>query len=202
MINDIPPPPEPATSKPPVAEDGKTVPASSLYRVCEELIGLREINSRQHKLFEQALARARDEMTGGLNAFTADTQRAYQQLRQELHGDKRVSLALLNELLEIGQDLDRIVASRPEPTDPDALARWAESVAVESRKVQASLARHGVVPYDAAVGQPYDPALHERVGGRAVEGFPHSRVVEQRERGYASLQPDFVLSRPKVIVSE
>src|SRR5262245_3313297 len=90
-----------------------TLGSSSLYRLCEEVIALRELNNRQHKLFEQALAKARDALQGSFNSFAADTQRAYQQLRQEIHGEKRVSLALLNELLEIGLDLEQIVGARP-----------------------------------------------------------------------------------------
>ena len=97
---------------------------SSVYRLCEEVIALREKNDRQHKLFEQALAKARDTMQAGFNSFTADTQRAYQQLRQEIHGEKRVSLALLNELLEIGIDLEHIVAARPAPEDVESVRRW------------------------------------------------------------------------------
>src|SRR2546421_497424 len=83
------------------------------------LIALRETNSRQHKLFEQTLTRARDSLQDGFNTFAADTQRAYQQLRQELNGEKRLSQALLQELLEIGQDLENIVAARP-AADADA----------------------------------------------------------------------------------
>ena len=75
-------------------------------------------------------------------------------------------------------------------------------VEVESRKVQAALLRHGIHPYDAVIGSPYNPALHERVGSRRVEGMDALRVAEQREHGYASQQPEFVLRRPKVIVSE
>ena len=41
---------------PPVAQDQRTIWTSSIFRLCEELIGLRETNNRQHKLFEQALA--------------------------------------------------------------------------------------------------------------------------------------------------
>src|SRR5881396_2776201 len=93
---------------------------SSIYRLCEEVIALREMNNRQHKLFEQALARSRDALQTSFNSFAADTQRAYQQLRQEVHGEKRVSLALLNELLDVGMDLEQIVAARPRPDDPEA----------------------------------------------------------------------------------
>ena len=141
-------------------------------------------------------------MQGSFNNFAALTQRAYQQLRQEIHGEKRISLALLNELLEIGQDLHQIVASRPALSDSEALVRWAEAVEVESRKVQAALLRHGIQPYDAVLGSPYNPALHERVGSRRVEGMGPLLIAEQQERGYASQQPEFVLRRPRVIVSE
>ena len=175
---------------------------SSIYRLCEEIIGLREMNNRQHKLFEQALTKARDLMQGSFNSFAADTQRAYQQLRQEFQGEKRAGLTALNELLEIAFDLERIVAARPASADGDALARWADGIEVESRKVQAALLRHGIHPYDALIGSPYNPALHERVGGRRVDGMDPLRVAEQVEHGYASQEPEFVLRRPKVVVTE
>ena len=192
------------TSADPAAKDREdhTLGSSTIYRLCEEVIALREMDKRQHKLFEQTQARARDELTTSFNSFAADTQRAYQQLRQEIHGEKRVGLALLNELLEIGSDLLHIVAARPDAGDHEALARWADGVEVQSRKVQSALLRHGIQPYDAVLGSPYNPALHERVGSRRAEGMGPLLVAEQVERGYASQQPEFVLRRPKVIVSE
>jgi molecular chaperone GrpE (heat shock protein) len=186
----------------PEARGPHTLGSSTIYRLCEEVIQLRETNSRQHKLFDQAQARARDELRESFNSFAADTQRAYQQLRQEIHGEKRISLALLNELLEVGQDLEGIVGARPEAGDAEAVASWMEAIEVEHRKVQSALARHGIVPYDAAIGSTYNPALHERVGSAKVEGMGPLLIAEQRERGYASQQPEFVLRRPKVIVSE
>jgi hypothetical protein len=82
------------------------------------------------------------------------------------------------------------------------VARWFEAIDVETRKVQAAILRHGIHPYDAVVGSPYDPRLHERVGSRRVDGMDALRIAEQTERGYASQQPEFVLRRPKVIVTE
>jgi molecular chaperone GrpE (heat shock protein) len=189
--------PAPHPADPPPAPAPSTV-----YRLCEELIALREVNARQHKLFEQTLARSRDALLSGFNTFAADTQRAYQQLRQELHGERRAALALLNELLDVALDLERLVAARPRPGDAAAAAGWADAVGVEGRKVQDALKRHGVHPYDAVVGSAYNPALHERVGSRRVEGMDALRVAEQCERGYASQQPEFVLRRPRVIISE
>jgi molecular chaperone GrpE (heat shock protein) len=185
-----------------LARADHTIGSSTIYRLCEEVIALREMNNRQHKLFEQALSKTRDEMRISFNGFAGDTQRAYQQLRQEVHGEKRVSLALLNELLDLGMDLEHIVSSRPPLDDREVVARWAEAVEIERRKVQTALARHGIQPYDAVLGAAYNPAIHERVGSKRVEGMDALRIAEQRERGYASQQPEFVLRRPKVIVSE
>jgi molecular chaperone GrpE (heat shock protein) len=187
---------EPADRPPP------TLGTSSIYKLLEAFIALREKNDRQHKLFDQALAKSRDTLQAGFNNFAADTQRAYQQLRQEINGEKRISLALLNELLEINSDLEHICAARPRPDDAEAVARWMEAVEVESRKVQSALLRHGVHPYDAVIGSAYHPALHERVGSRTSDGMDALRVVEQKEHGYASQQPEFVLRRAKVIISE
>jgi molecular chaperone GrpE (heat shock protein) len=192
----------PTSSRVDQAPEPPTLGTSTIFRLCEEVIALREMNNRQHKLFEQTLQKSRDAIQVSFNSFAADTQRAYQQLRQEIHGEKRVSLSLLNELLEINHDLELIVAARPKPDDAQATTRWADAVEVQSRKVQAILLRHGIHPYDAIIGAAYNPALHERVGSHRVEGMDALRIAEQRECGYASQQPEFVLRRPKVIVTE
>jgi len=199
-----------------------TLGSSTLYKLCEEVIALREYDKRQLRSVEQTLNKIRDELKTSFNNFAADTQRAYQQLRQELHGEKRVSLALLNELIEIAHDLHTIIAARPTLEDGgivkeggtlkgdgsgvppviEAIRRWMEAVEVESRKVDAALLKHGIQPYDAVISSPYNPAIHERVGSKRVEGMGPLLVAEQVERGYASQQPEFVLRRPKVIVSE
>ncbi len=204
-MNDDQLPDTPRTAAPP-DNDAPTLGMSAIFKLFEAFIGLRERNERQHKLFEQSLSRTRDDIKTSFNSFASDTQRAYQQLRQEIHGEKKVSLALLNELLEFGQDLEHIVAARPklklEGEAGEALERWVHAVEVESRKLQAALRRHGIQPYDAVIGSPYNPALHERVGSKRVEGMEGLRVAEQREHGWASQQPEFVLRRPKVIITE
>jgi hypothetical protein len=179
-----------------------TLGSSTLYKLCEEVIALREYDKRQLRSLEQTLNKVRDEMRTSFNSFAADTQRAYQQLRQETHGEKRVSVALLNELIETAHDLTAIVAARPSLDDLEAIKRWIEAVEVQSRKTDAALLRHGIHPYDAVISSAYNPAIHERVGSKRVEGMGPLLVAEQTERGYASQQPEFVLRRPKVIVSE
>ena len=186
--------------------DAPTQGMSSIYRLFEAFIGLREKNERQHKLFEQTLNRARDTLQSSFNTFAADTQKAYQQLKQDVQGEKRFSLALLNELLDLAIELDHIVLARPamppQGLDGDECRRWMAAVEIQNRKVQDALKRFGIHPYDAIVGTPYNPALHERVGSMRLDGMDGLRVAQQRERGYASQQPEFILRRPKVIVTE
>src|SRR3954466_14524419 len=93
---------------PPPEPDAPTLGMSSVYRLFEAFIALREKNERQHKLFEQTLTRARDALQGSFNTFAADTQKAYQQLKQDVQGEKRFSLALLNELLDLAIELEHI----------------------------------------------------------------------------------------------
>lgn len=128
------PPPSPNV---PLPLDEVTQGTSSLYRLFEAFIGLRERNERQHKLFEQSLAKARDTLQASFNSFAADTQRAYQQLRQEITGEKRISLVLLNELIELGFELEQIASARPRLSIPGeageaiatGLMQWKSSAA-------------------------------------------------------------------------
>jgi len=186
--------------------DAPTLGMSSVYRLFEAFIGLREKNERQHKLFEQTLNRARDALQSSFNTFAAETQKAYQQMRQEMVGEKKFSLGLLNELLDLAIELDHIVTARPAVDglglESQAIARWMEAIEIQNRKVQEALRKFGIQPYDAVVSTPYNPALHERVGSKRVEGMDAHRVAEQVQRGYASQQPEFILRRPKVLVTE
>src|SRR5260370_23498466 len=141
-----------------------SVGSSTLLNLLEAMIQLTERNKAEHKLFAQDLKAIRDSMQGSFNNFASETQKAYQHLRKEVHGEKRVSLALLNELLDAGLDLEHVAQARPRIGDGmtaeeiQALTRWAEAVEVQSRKVQAALHKHGIHPYDAVIGSAYNPA--------------------------------------------
>ena len=84
----------------------------------------------------------------------------------------------------------------------NAVDRYIDSIEVQNRKIQESLRTLCVNPYDAVVGSAYSPALHERIGSKRMEGMGPLLVAEQQESGWASQQPEFILRRPKVIVSE
>ncbi len=199
MSDEIRPPAETIPLPPPPA---RGVAPSTTQRLIEEMIALRETTARQLKFFEQTIRQLKEESQSNFNGFVTDTTKAYQQMRQELHGEKRNALALQTELLEVSLDLTRVVSARPGDDDAKSLAAWAESVAVLARKVEAMIERLGIRRYDAVIGSAYNPALHERVGNKRVEGMGPLLVAEQIEPGYASPQPEFVLRRPKVLISE
>jgi len=186
----------------PPRDDDHTLGASTIFKLCTEVIQLRERNDRTHRDFERTLAKLRDELKGGFDSFAAATQRAYQDLRKETVGEKKFSMDLLMLLLEINQDLEHIVAVKPPADDVEAVKRWIEAVEVETRKVQAMVAQKNVLEFEARPGEPYNPALHKRVGSERVEGMGPLLVARTVKKGYASQQPDFVLQRPEVVVSE
>lgn len=183
-----------------------TLGMSSVYRLFEAFIQLREKTAREHKLFEQTQSRARDSLQSSFNTFAGDTQKAFQSLRQEILGEKKFSLTLLNVLLDLGLEMKHILDSKPKhlPKGPESesLESWLKSLDVQNRKLWDDIRKFGIHPYEAPVGTPYNPALHERVGSTRVEGLPALMIAETVEKGYASQQPEFVLRRPKVIVTE
>src|SRR5262245_50611942 len=120
-----PPPPAPVPAPPPA----RHVAPSSTLRLIEEMIALRETTARQLKFFEQTIRQLKEDSQNNFNGFVTETTKAYQQMRQELHGEKRNALAVQTELLEVSLDLSRIVTARPGDDDAKALAAWAESVA-------------------------------------------------------------------------
>src|SRR4051794_40877355 len=131
-----------------------TMGMSSVYRLFEAFIALREKNERQHRLFEQTLNRTRDSLETRFNSFASETQKAYQQLRQEVVGEKKFSLALLNELLDLAIELDHILGARPvvpRGEEADVWQRWLEALEIQNRKIQETLVRFGIHPYDAVV---------------------------------------------------
>src|SRR6476469_4060980 len=56
--------------------EAATLGMSSVYRLFEAFISMREKNERQHKVFEQTLARTRDSLQENFNTFAAQPPKA------------------------------------------------------------------------------------------------------------------------------
>jgi len=101
--------------------------------------------------------------------------RRTEQERAELY--KTANGTLIREFLPVLDDLERTLANVPDDQPDQSVGKWVEGVALVARKFRTLLERQGITTIDT-VGQPFDPALHEAVGGSG------SHVVEEYQRGY------------------
>jgi molecular chaperone GrpE len=87
---------------------------------------------------------------------------------------------LIGKLLGVLDDFDRALESVPaeEAHDP-----WAEGVQLVERKLRSVLESEGVSPIEA-VGQPFDPNLHEAVVHEDTAEYPDNHVIGELQRGY------------------
>lgn len=103
---------------------------------------------------------------------------------------KTANAGLIIELLPVLDDLERALASAPAN---DAESEWVKGTRLVERKFRQILERQGVAPIDA-VGAPFDPKLHEAIGGSG------DTVAEEYQRGYTFhdrvLRPSMVLVGP------
>jgi molecular chaperone GrpE len=86
---------------------------------------------------------------------------------------------LISKLLSVLDDFDRALASVPE----DAHEGWVEGIRLVERKLRTVLESEGVTPIEA-VGQPFDPNLHEAVVHQETTEYPDNVVIDEVQRGY------------------
>ncbi|HEX2884420.1 MAG TPA: nucleotide exchange factor GrpE [Candidatus Limnocylindria bacterium] len=98
---------------------------------------------------------------------------------------------LLTKLLNVLDDFDRALESVP----PEAHDAWIEGVKLVERKLRSVLESEGVTPIEA-VGQPFDPNVHEAVVHEPTAEHPDNQVIGEVQRGY--LLHDRVL-RPSLV---
>lgn len=116
----------------------------------------------------------------------------FQNYRRRTDGERAEAIrgansSLLREVLPVLDDLERALANIP----PEfAEHKWVEGAQLVERKFRAIMERQGLTPI-ASVGQPFDPALHEAIGGSGTH------VEQEFQRGYRlngrTLRPAMVI---------
>jgi molecular chaperone GrpE len=114
--------------------------------------------------------RARAELSNARKRFQRDQEQAYTNARADV----------LTRLLPIVDDFERA-----RNTLPDDLSRltWIEGVLLIQRKLQALLDQDGVVPIQA-VGEKFDPFLHQAITHEPSAAVPEGHVIDEMQRGY------------------
>jgi molecular chaperone GrpE len=86
---------------------------------------------------------------------------------------------LIGKLLSVLDDFDRALESVPEEADDP----WIEGVKLVERKLRGALESEGVTAIEA-MGQPFDPNLHEAVVHEPTADHPDNQVIGELQRGY------------------
>ena len=73
---------------------------------------------------------------------------------------------------------------------------------MQNRKLWDDIRKFGIHLYERPSEPRTTPPCTNGSAARRVDGLPALMIAETREKGYASQQPEFILRRPKVIVTE
>ena len=127
----------------------------------------------------QALIEERDGYKSELLRTAADFTNYRRRTEQEYASIKKLANRdLLLQLLDVMDDFARALAAVPEEQRESG---WVAGTAMIEKKLHGVLERAGVTPIEA-LGQPFDPALHEAVA--SDPGSDGSTVVEVYRQGY------------------
>jgi molecular chaperone GrpE len=86
---------------------------------------------------------------------------------------------LISRLLSVLDDFDRALEAVP----PEAHDPWIEGVKLVERKLRGVLEAEGVTQIEA-LGQPFDPNVHEAVAHEPTTEHPDNQVIGEVQRGY------------------
>jgi molecular chaperone GrpE len=126
--------------------------------------------------------RARAELSNARKRFQREQEQAYQNAKADL----------LVRLLPIVDDFDRAFATLPgDPPGPT----WVAGVELIRHKLRALLEQEGVTPIEA-VGQEFDPFLHQAVTHESSTEVEEGHIIDEVQKGYQVA--DRVL-RPSVV---
>lgn len=128
----------------------------------------------------EAKAKA-DEYYGHLQRLQADFDN-YRKRTQKEKEDiyKYASERVVESMLPVLDNFERAVTSSQTNQDFDSFAQGVEMI---WRQMQNLLSQEGLTPIEA-VGQPFDPTLHEAVLQVESEEYPDNTVVEELQKGY------------------
>ena len=121
-----------------------------------------------------------DENLRSLQRTAADFANYRRRVDEERQGLSTFSNAMLiGRLLAVLDDFDRALQNVPEETHEG----WVDGVRLVERKLRSLLEAEGVTQIEA-LGQPFDPNLHEAVDTEETADHPDNQVIGELQRGY------------------
>lgn len=130
-----------------------------------------------------ATQEARDELSETRDRYlrlAADFDNFKKRARQgQQHAAERAAAAAAEKLLPAVDDAELAMQHVPEGTDE----KWLTGLGLMLQKLRDGMAAIGVEPIDA-LGEPFDPRLHEAVGTVDTTEYPEGTVAMVLRRGY------------------
>ena len=112
--------------------------------------------------------------------LAADFDNYKKRVRQEQSETvQRANAELIERLLPVVDNFHRVIESAPEEVDE----AWLKGIKLTLQQLDELLVAQGVSPIEA-VGQPFDPMLHEAIGHEESDEQPEDTVVSEVRRGY------------------
>jgi molecular chaperone GrpE len=127
-----------------------------------------------------AARRERDDFYDRLLRKTAEFDNYRKRVERERRESAQYAAAdLLEQVLPIVDDFERALQAEAGPES----AAYRQGVELIYKQLQDLLARRGVKPIDA-VGQAFDPNLHQAITYESSPGHAEGEVIEEVRRGY------------------
>jgi molecular chaperone GrpE len=121
-----------------------------------------------------------DEHLRSLQRAAADFANYRRRVDEEREGLAQFTNAvLIGKLLAVLDDFDRALATVPSDTHEG----WVDGIRLVERKLRSVLEAEGVTQIEA-LGQPFDPNLHEAVLHEETADYPDNEVIGELQRGY------------------
>ena len=111
----------------------------------------------------------------------ADFENSRKRLVREKEDSQRyANQSILSDFLPLLDHLELGLQAASSATDAQSVVTGVKLIQTQFERF---LTEHGVTPIDA-IGQPFDPNLHEALGQEPAPGKPEGTVLHQRRRGY------------------
>lgn len=170
----------PVPSEPEASPEGAT-PEISIEQLQARVAELEQAYEEQRNLYLRALA---------------DFQNYRRRQQEEMERQRELVLeALMKELLPILDNFERALQAAEATRELEPLL---EGVRLTERQIKALLARYDIHPIEA-IGQPFDPNLHEAIHRVETDDYEDGIIIDEVERGYR--MGDRVLRPSRVIVA-
>ena len=149
--------------------------------VADENVTPLEEPSEEQPSEEEALRKEIEELTNRLLRSRADYENLRRRTREELEAQAKYrSQPLVESLLPVIDNFERGLAVKAETEEGKSILQGMNMV---YRQLQEVLHKEGVEVIKA-VGEKFDPHLHEAVMQVEVEGFESGQIVEELQKGY------------------